>query len=114
MILKRALLCGGVWCLGSLQYLSEPGMPKPLFLVTFLVGLAICVLSLQYQGKKNTALKVLLAVQAVYYLAALGYCIMVVTELTMKLFGCLSVAVMLSIIVSTLVTLTKQQYPAYH
>ena len=115
MILKRSLFCGILWCLVSLQYLSDPEAPAVLFVITFLLGLATAGLSLRYETRKNTVLKVLLGVQTVYYLVGFAYCVMVETQPSMQAFGCLISTGMIVILVSTLVTLTQHKYghPAY-
>lgn len=107
MVLKRALFCGVVWCIGALQWLARPGPGRFLFLIPLLLGLAECICSVNYRKSRN-ALNVLLAIQGVYYLAAILYLVTAAITLPLKLLGVLVAVCMMVVILSALVTLRNE------
>lgn len=105
-VLKRSFFCGVVWCLGSLQYIANLNAFSILFSATFILGIVECVFSFHYQKRNSAVLKVLLALQALYYLAAFLYTIAVVSN--MKIFGALMAACMFALTISTIFTVLKK------
>lgn len=69
-ILKRSLLLGIVWALGSLQYIQTL---SAVFLLSLVLGIVECVCSINYRSKPAWVLRVLLLIQGIYYLACIAY-----------------------------------------